>query len=66
MKQKEIWERCEKMREKLAYLRIARGLLLKECASELGIEESAAEYHWDCVKKIIEGRPTPYEERMMR
>lgn len=62
MRMAEIAERGDRARERIAYLRIAKGLTIKECADILDMNIKTAEYHWDCAKRIIQGRPSPWEQ----
>lgn len=62
MREMEKLLRGEKLREQMAYLRIAKGMTLKEAAALLGINAKTADYHWECAKRMIQGRPTRYQE----
>lgn len=49
--------RGQALRERVAYLRIGRGLMLKECADVMGIPMKSAAEHWQNAKAVIRGVP---------
>jgi DNA-binding CsgD family transcriptional regulator len=49
--------RGQSLREKVALLKIGRGLEIKECADQLGISYKAADYYWHTAKRQIRGEP---------
>lgn len=57
MKRAERYARGRWLRERIAYLYLGRGLLIKECADILGISERSAFEHWENAKAQIRGVP---------